>query len=121
MAGDHPEWFTTYFVEHPLRKQVLVSQISARMWRRNGMQFEYTTQVQRYSITSYESFYSELLLLQCAAALATPEHFYHMMKDRFELEGLLHFLPWEAEVPQEWERDQMICIIDVCSAQRKYL
>ena len=112
MAGDHPEWFTTYFVEHPLRKQVLVSQISARMWRRNGMQFEYTTQVQRYSITSYESFYSELLLLQCAAALATPEHFYHMMKDRFELEGLLHFLPWEAEVPQEWERDQMICIIE---------
>ncbi|KAG0262024.1 hypothetical protein DFQ27_002579 [Actinomortierella ambigua] len=71
--------------DYPLRVCVLMAQIKANVWVRNG--FVIRTQAQYYrEVSLRENTYdSDIYLLQLAFVLFDPEHFLVTMLDRFEL------------------------------------
>ncbi|KAG0230794.1 hypothetical protein B0O80DRAFT_469463 [Mortierella sp. GBAus27b] len=71
--------------DYPLRVCVLMAQIKANVWVRNG--FVIRTQAQYYrEVSLRENTYdSDIFLLQIAMVLLNPEHFLVTALDRFEL------------------------------------
>ncbi|KAF9983097.1 hypothetical protein BGZ65_002187 [Modicella reniformis] len=71
--------------DYPLRVCVLMAQIKANVWVRNG--FVIRTQAQYYrEVSLRENTYdSDIFLLQVAMVLFNPEHFLAAALDRFEL------------------------------------
>uniref|UniRef100_A0AAQ5Y7S9 E3 ubiquitin-protein ligase n=1 Tax=Amphiprion ocellaris TaxID=80972 RepID=A0AAQ5Y7S9_AMPOC len=75
------EWFT----ELPLRCVVLAAQVSAEMWRRNGLSL--VSQVYYYQDVKCrdEMYDKDVLMLQIAASKMDPNHFLMLILLRFEL------------------------------------
>uniref|UniRef100_A0A8C5E974 E3 ubiquitin-protein ligase n=1 Tax=Gouania willdenowi TaxID=441366 RepID=A0A8C5E974_GOUWI len=71
--------------EHPLRCIVLAAQVSAEMWRRNGLSL--VSQVYHYQDVKcrHEMYDKDILLLQIAASKMDPNHFLILILLRFEL------------------------------------
>ncbi|XP_007891421.1 E3 ubiquitin-protein ligase UBR1 isoform X2 [Callorhinchus milii] len=72
-------------MEYPLRCLVLVSQVSADMWRRNG--FSLVNQVFCYRSAKWreEMFDKDIVMLQIGASLMDPNHFLMLVLNKFEL------------------------------------
>ncbi|XP_053191479.1 E3 ubiquitin-protein ligase UBR1 isoform X1 [Scomber japonicus] len=75
----------TQLVEHPLRCVVLAAQVSAEMWRRNGLSL--VSQVYYYQDVKCrdEMYDKDILMLQIAASKMDPNHFLMLILLRFEL------------------------------------
>ncbi|XP_010765338.1 E3 ubiquitin-protein ligase UBR1 [Notothenia coriiceps] len=75
----------TQLVEHPLRCVVLAAQVSAEMWRRNGLSL--VSQVYYYQDVKCrdEMYDKDILMLQIAASKMDPNHFLMLVLLRFEL------------------------------------
>ncbi|XP_068608567.1 E3 ubiquitin-protein ligase UBR1 [Brachionichthys hirsutus] len=73
------------FAEHPLRCVVLAAQVSADMWRRNGLSL--VSQVYYYQDVKCrdEMYDKDVLMLQIAASKMDPNHFLMLILLRFEL------------------------------------
>uniref|UniRef100_A0A4W4H9P8 E3 ubiquitin-protein ligase n=1 Tax=Electrophorus electricus TaxID=8005 RepID=A0A4W4H9P8_ELEEL len=69
-------------VEQPLRCVVLAAQVSAEMWRRNGLSL--VSQVSSKCILD-EMFDKDIIMLQIAASKMDPNHFIMLILMRFEL------------------------------------
>nr|XP_019940317.1 PREDICTED: E3 ubiquitin-protein ligase UBR1 isoform X1 [Paralichthys olivaceus] len=83
---DNPEIYDfTQLVEHPLRCVVLAAQVSAEMWRRNGLSL--VSQVYYYQDVKCrdEMYDKDILMLQIAASKMDPNHFLMLILLRFEL------------------------------------
>uniref|UniRef100_A0A8C2ZBI4 E3 ubiquitin-protein ligase n=1 Tax=Cyclopterus lumpus TaxID=8103 RepID=A0A8C2ZBI4_CYCLU len=83
---DDPERFDhTLLAEHPLRCVVLAAQVSAEMWRRNGLSL--VSQVYYYQDVKCrdEMYDKDILMLQIAASKMDPNHFLMLVLLRFEL------------------------------------
>ncbi|XP_076014612.1 E3 ubiquitin-protein ligase UBR1 [Genypterus blacodes] len=72
-------------VEHPLRCVVLAAQVSAEMWRRNGLSL--VSQIYYYQDVKCrdEMYDKDILMLQIAAAKMDSNHFIMLILLRFEL------------------------------------
>ncbi|KAJ7990733.1 hypothetical protein DPEC_G00289980 [Dallia pectoralis] len=75
----------TLWAEHPLRCVVLAAQVSAEMWRRNGLSL--VSQVYYYQDVKCrdEMFDKDVVMLQIAASKMDPNHFVMLILLRFEL------------------------------------
>ncbi|XP_073339559.1 E3 ubiquitin-protein ligase UBR1 isoform X1 [Pagrus major] len=83
---DDPESFDyTQLAEHPLRCVVLAAQVSAEMWRRNGLSL--VSQVYYYQDVKCrdEMYDKDILMLQIAASKMDANHFLMLILLRFEL------------------------------------
>ncbi|KAF7658034.1 hypothetical protein LDENG_00018910 [Lucifuga dentata] len=71
--------------EHPLRCVVLAAQVSAEMWRRNGLSL--VSQIYYYQDVKCrdEMYDKDILMLQIAASKIDPNHFIMLTLLRFEL------------------------------------
>ncbi|CAH2328512.1 E3 ubiquitin- ligase UBR1 isoform X3 [Pelobates cultripes] len=84
----HPkEFMVEQLVEYPLRCLVLVGQVAAEMWRRNGLTI--ISQVFYYQdVKCREEMYDkDIVMLQIGASYMDPNHFLLLMLQRFELEA----------------------------------
>ncbi|KAI3367729.1 hypothetical protein L3Q82_026576 [Scortum barcoo] len=75
----------TQLAEHPLRCVVLAAQVSAEMWRRNGLSL--VSQVYYYQDVKCrdEMYDKDILMLQIAASKMDANHFLMLILLRFEL------------------------------------
>ncbi|XP_056151209.1 E3 ubiquitin-protein ligase UBR1 [Lampris incognitus] len=75
----------TYFVEHPLRCVVLAAQVSADMWRRNGLSL--VSQLYYYQDVKCrdEMYDKDIVMLQITASKMDPNHFLMLILLRFQL------------------------------------
>ncbi|XP_005724070.1 E3 ubiquitin-protein ligase UBR1 [Pundamilia nyererei] len=75
----------TELAEHPLRCFVLAAQVSAEMWRRNGLSL--VSQVYYYQDVKCrdEMYDKDIVMLQIAASKMDPNHFLILVLLRFEL------------------------------------
>ncbi|KAM9341690.1 E3 ubiquitin-protein ligase UBR1 [Symphorus nematophorus] len=83
---DDPESYDfTQLAEHPLRCVVLAAQVSAEMWRRNGLSL--VSQVYYYQDVKCrdEMYDKDILMLQITASKMDPNHFLMLILLRFEL------------------------------------
>ncbi|XP_023141647.2 E3 ubiquitin-protein ligase UBR1 [Amphiprion ocellaris] len=83
---DNPESYDfTQLAELPLRCVVLAAQVSAEMWRRNGLSL--VSQVYYYQDVKCrdEMYDKDVLMLQIAASKMDPNHFLMLILLRFEL------------------------------------
>ncbi|XP_071354990.1 E3 ubiquitin-protein ligase UBR1 isoform X2 [Trachinotus anak] len=83
---DNPESYDyTQLAEHPLRCVVLAAQVSAEMWRRNGLSL--VSQVYYYQDVKCrdEMYDKDILMLQIAASKMDPNHFLMLILLRFDL------------------------------------
>uniref|UniRef100_A0A8B9QUZ7 E3 ubiquitin-protein ligase n=1 Tax=Anas platyrhynchos TaxID=8839 RepID=A0A8B9QUZ7_ANAPL len=81
-----PEEFQVdLLVEYPLRCLVLVAQVAAEMWRRNGLSL--ISQVFYYQdVKCREEMYDkDIIMLQIGASLMDPNHFLLLILQRYEL------------------------------------
>uniref|UniRef100_A0AAY4AV77 E3 ubiquitin-protein ligase n=1 Tax=Denticeps clupeoides TaxID=299321 RepID=A0AAY4AV77_9TELE len=83
LAGENLDF--TYLVEHPLRCVVLAAQVSAEMWRRNGLSL--VSQVYYYQDVKCrdEMYDKDVMMLQIAASKMDPDLFLILILLRFEL------------------------------------
>ncbi|KAM4541816.1 E3 ubiquitin-protein ligase UBR1 [Odontesthes bonariensis] len=75
----------TQLAEHPLRCVVLAAQVTAEMWRRNGLSL--VSQVYYYQDVKCrdEMYDKDIVMLQIAASKMDPNHFLMLILLRFEL------------------------------------
>ena len=83
---------TEDLVEGVLQKQVVVAQVAAEMWQRNGLYFGQDIEHHRYDAPLYPSMAEEFFLLQCALATGGPEYFLVLLLHRFEL---VSYVQWD--------------------------
>ncbi|KAJ1282601.1 hypothetical protein BS78_03G065000 [Paspalum vaginatum] len=85
LIGCEPFGFASIVMEHPLRVRVFCAQVRAGMWRKNGdaaiLSAEWYRSVQWFE----QGLESDLFLLQCCAALSSPEFFVRTIQERFGL------------------------------------
>ncbi|KAK3538210.1 hypothetical protein QTP70_033114 [Hemibagrus guttatus] len=74
-----------FYADFPLRCVVLAAQVSAEMWRRNGLSL--VSQVYYYQDVKWrdEMFDKDIIMLQIAASKMDPNHFVMLILLRFEL------------------------------------
>uniref|UniRef100_A0A671W5G1 E3 ubiquitin-protein ligase n=1 Tax=Sparus aurata TaxID=8175 RepID=A0A671W5G1_SPAAU len=82
---DNSSFDLTQLAEHPLRCVVLAAQVSAEMWRRNGLSL--VSQVYYYQDVKCrdEMYDKDILMLQIAASKMDANHFLMLILLRFEL------------------------------------
>ncbi|XP_068635271.1 E3 ubiquitin-protein ligase PRT6-like [Aristolochia californica] len=116
----HPNGFSAFVMEHPLRLRVFCAQLRAGMWRKNGDP----------ALVSYEWYRSirwceqglefDLFLLQCCAALGSPDSYVKRIQERF---GLSDYLSLNLERPNEYEpvlAQEMLTLIIQIVQERQY-
>ncbi|XP_062910214.1 E3 ubiquitin-protein ligase UBR1 isoform X1 [Mobula hypostoma] len=79
------EFHVEKLMDYPLRCLVLMSQVTAEMWRRNG--FSLVNQVYHYRNVKWreEMFDKDIIMLQIAASIMDPNRFLIFVLNRYEL------------------------------------
>ncbi|KAI4878590.1 hypothetical protein NFI96_016707 [Prochilodus magdalenae] len=94
------------FAEYPLRCVVLAAQVSAEMWRRNGLSL--VSQVYYYQDVKCrdEMFDKDIIMLQIAASKMDPNHFLMLILLRFELFEFFNgnFSSKDKDLLKQWNR-----------------
>ncbi|CAO2198997.1 unnamed protein product [Urochloa humidicola] len=80
-----PYGFASIVMEHPLRVRVFCAQVRAGMWRKNGDAAILSAEWYRSVQWLEQGLESDLFLLQCCAALSSPEFFVRTIQERFGL------------------------------------
>uniref|UniRef100_A0A8D3CR77 E3 ubiquitin-protein ligase n=1 Tax=Scophthalmus maximus TaxID=52904 RepID=A0A8D3CR77_SCOMX len=108
----------TQLVEHPLRCVVLAAQVSAEMWRRNGLSL--VSQVYYYQDVKCrdEMYDKDILMLQVgAASKMDPNHFLMLILLRFEL---FDYFNGSCSSKDQWNRltEEMLYLLIVIVGER---
>uniref|UniRef100_A0A673YP90 E3 ubiquitin-protein ligase n=1 Tax=Salmo trutta TaxID=8032 RepID=A0A673YP90_SALTR len=107
----------TWFAEHPLRCVVLAAQVSAEMWRRNGLSL--VSQVYYYHDVKCrdEMFDKDVIMLQIAASKMDPNHFIMLILQRFELFDVFN---GSLELLKQWNRltEEMLYLLIIIVGER---
>ncbi|CAL4977827.1 unnamed protein product [Urochloa decumbens] len=85
LRGCEPYGFASIVMEHPLRVRVFCAQVRAGMWRKNGDAAILSAEWYRSVQWLEQGLESDLFLLQCCAALSSPEFFVRTIQERFGL------------------------------------
>ncbi|KAF8704993.1 hypothetical protein HU200_031244 [Digitaria exilis] len=85
LRGCEPYGFASIVMEHPLRIRVFCAQVRAGMWRKNGDAAILSAEWYRSVQWLEQGLESDLFLLQCCAALSSPEFFVRTIQERFGL------------------------------------
>ncbi|CAO2193655.1 unnamed protein product, partial [Urochloa humidicola] len=85
LKGCEPYGFASIVMEHPLRVRVFCAQVRAGMWRKNGDAAILSAEWYRSVQWLEQGLESDLFLLQCCAALSSPEFFVRTIQERFGL------------------------------------
>ncbi|XP_072545545.1 E3 ubiquitin-protein ligase UBR1 isoform X1 [Salminus brasiliensis] len=110
------------FAEHPLRCVVLVAQVSAEMWRRNGLSL--VSQVYYYQDVKCrdEMFDKDILMLQIAASKMEPNHFIMLVLLRFELFEVFNenYSSKDQDLLKQWNRltEEMLYLLIIIIGER---
>uniref|UniRef100_A0A667XZ29 E3 ubiquitin-protein ligase n=1 Tax=Myripristis murdjan TaxID=586833 RepID=A0A667XZ29_9TELE len=109
----------TQFVEYPLRCVVLAAQVTAEMWRRNGLSL--VSQIYYYQDVKCrdEMYDKDILMLQVTASKMDPNHFLMLILLRFELltgEIQLNL----QEILKQWNRltEEMLYLLIIIVGER---
>ncbi|KAJ8290377.1 hypothetical protein GJAV_G00012060 [Gymnothorax javanicus] len=111
-----------YIAEHPLRCIVLAAQVSAEMWRRNGLSL--VSQVYYYQDVKCrdEMFDKDVIMLQIAASKMDPNHFLMLILHRFELFDVLNgnCSSKDQELLKQWNRltEEMLHLLIIIIGER---
>ncbi|XP_046903856.1 E3 ubiquitin-protein ligase UBR1 [Hypomesus transpacificus] len=112
----------TYLAEHPLRCLVLAAQVSAEMWRRNGLSL--VSQVYYYQDVKCrdEMFDKDIVMLQIAASKMNPNHFVMLILLRFELFDVFNgsTSSKDQELLKQWNRltEEMLFLLIIIVGER---
>lgn len=112
----------THFAEHPLRCLVLAAQVSAEMWRRNGLSL--VSQVYYYQDVKCrdEMFDKDIIMLQIAASKMDSNHFLMLILLRFELFDVFNgsTSSKEKESLKQWNRltEEMLYLLIIIVGER---
>uniref|UniRef100_A0A4W5RUJ6 E3 ubiquitin-protein ligase n=1 Tax=Hucho hucho TaxID=62062 RepID=A0A4W5RUJ6_9TELE len=112
----------TWFAEHPLRCVVLAAQVSAEMWRRNGLSL--VSQVYYYHNVKCrdEMFDKDVIMLQIAASTMDPNHFIMLILQRFELFDVFNgsLASKDQELLKQWNRltEEMLYLLIIIVGER---
>ncbi|KAK3163882.1 hypothetical protein QOZ80_1AG0009690 [Eleusine coracana subsp. coracana] len=85
LKGCQSYGFASIVMEHPLRVRVFCAQVRAGMWRKNGDTAILSAEWYRSVQWLEQGLESDLFLLQCCAALSSPELFVRTIQERFGL------------------------------------
>ncbi|KAL6626741.1 hypothetical protein ACP70R_030467 [Stipagrostis hirtigluma subsp. patula] len=85
LRGCEPYGFASIVMEHPLRVRVFCAQVRAGMWRKNGDAAILSAEWYRSVQWLEQGLESDLFMIQCCAALSSPEFFVKTIQERFGL------------------------------------
>ncbi|KAM9466613.1 E3 ubiquitin-protein ligase UBR1 [Clarias gariepinus] len=111
-----------YFAEFPLRCLVLAAQVSAEMWRRNGLSL--VSQVYYYLDVKCrdEMFDKDIMMLQIAASKMDPNHFIMLLLLRFELFEVFNgnCTSKDQDLQKQWNRltEEMLYLLIIITGER---
>uniref|UniRef100_A0A667XIL5 E3 ubiquitin-protein ligase n=1 Tax=Myripristis murdjan TaxID=586833 RepID=A0A667XIL5_9TELE len=107
----------TQFVEYPLRCVVLAAQVTAEMWRRNGLSL--VSQIYYYQDVKCrdEMYDKDILMLQIAASKMDPNHFLMLILLRFELFEIFN---GSCSSKDQWNRltEEMLYLLIIIVGER---
>ncbi|XP_042476695.1 E3 ubiquitin-protein ligase PRT6-like [Macadamia integrifolia] len=119
LVGCHPNGFSAFLMEHPLRIRVFCAQVRAGMWRKNGGAAILSCELYRSVRWSEQSLELDLFLMQCCAALAPPGLY---VKRIIECFGLSNYLSLNLERSDEYEpvlvQEMLTLIIQIVKERR---
>ncbi|KAK6943655.1 E3 ubiquitin-protein ligase UBR-like, C-terminal, partial [Dillenia turbinata] len=119
LGSCHPNGFSGFILEYPLRIRVFCAQEHAGMWRKNGDAVILAYEWYRSARWSEQSLELDLFLLQCCAALAPPDHYVTRILERF---GLSSYLSLNLEQSNEFEpilvQEMLSLIIQIIKERR---
>uniref|UniRef100_A0A667XHJ0 E3 ubiquitin-protein ligase n=1 Tax=Myripristis murdjan TaxID=586833 RepID=A0A667XHJ0_9TELE len=110
------------FVEYPLRCVVLAAQVTAEMWRRNGLSL--VSQIYYYQDVKCrdEMYDKDILMLQIAASKMDPNHFLMLILLRFELFEIFNgsCSSKDQEILKQWNRltEEMLYLLIIIVGER---
>ncbi|MCJ8736842.1 hypothetical protein PDJAM_G00016990 [Pangasius djambal] len=111
-----------FFAEFPLRCVVLAAQVSAEMWRRNGLSL--VSQVYYYQDVKCrdEMFDKDIIMLQIAASKMDPNHFVMLILLRFELFEVFNgnCSSKDQDLQKQWNRltEEMLYLLIIITGER---
>ncbi|XP_017331926.1 E3 ubiquitin-protein ligase UBR1 [Ictalurus punctatus] len=111
-----------FFAEFPLRCVVLAAQVSAEMWRRNGLSL--VNQVYYYQDVKCrdEMFDKDIIMLQIAASKMDPNHFVMLILLRFELFEVFNgnCSSRDQDLQKQWNRltEEMLFLLIIITGER---
>ncbi|KAL0344537.1 UNVERIFIED_CONTAM: E3 ubiquitin-protein ligase PRT6 [Sesamum radiatum] len=119
LDGSHPNGFSAFVMEHPLRIRVFCAEVRAGMWRRNGDAPILFSEWYRSVRWSEQGQDLDLFLLQCCAALAPADLYVQRILERF---GLSNYLSLNLEQSSEHEpvlvAEMLILLIQIVKERR---
>jgi hypothetical protein len=113
---NQPPEFSLFLINSSLDLQVLLSQIRAGMWRRNGTML-WAQSVTYKSVHSFElMFDQDVMLLQCGAVLMDRNHFVAALLGKFELQDFfgVGLKPEQLEKEKEKDEKEKKLTVEVC-------
>ncbi|KAK2843429.1 hypothetical protein Q7C36_011644 [Tachysurus vachellii] len=111
-----------FYAEFPLRCVVLAAQVSAEMWRRNGLSL--VSQVYYYQDVKCrdEMFDKDIIMLQIAASKMDPNHFVMLILLRFELFEVFNgnCSSKDQDLQKQWNRltEEMLYMLIIITGER---
>lgn len=119
LNGCHPNGFSGFLMEHPLRIRVFCAQVHAGMWKKNGDGAILSWDWYRSVRWSQQGLELDLFLLQCCAALAPADLYVGRIVERF---GLLDYFCLNVDSSSEYEavlvHEMLIFIIQIIQERR---
>ncbi|XP_057971426.1 E3 ubiquitin-protein ligase PRT6 [Malania oleifera] len=114
LVGCHPNGFSAFVMEHPLRNRVFCAEVHAGMWRKNGDSVLLSCGSYRSVRWGGQDLELDLFLLQCCAALAPADFYATRILERF---GLSCYLSLNPEFSSEYEpvlvQEMLILLIQI--------
>ncbi|KAJ4970512.1 hypothetical protein NE237_003611 [Protea cynaroides] len=119
LANCHPNGFSAFIMEHPLRIRVFCAQVHAGMWQKNGDAAIVSCELYR-SVRWFEQCLElDLFLMQCCAALAPPDLYVQRIIECF---GLSNYLSLNLEQRDKYEpvlvQEMLTLIIQIVKERR---
>ncbi|XP_058255493.1 E3 ubiquitin-protein ligase UBR1 isoform X2 [Hemibagrus wyckioides] len=111
-----------FYADFPLRCVVLAAQVSAEMWRRNGLSL--VSQVYYYQDVKWrdEMFDKDVIMLQIAASKMDPNHFVMLILLRFELFEVFNGnrSSKDQDLQKQWNRltEEMLYLLIIITGER---
>ncbi|PNT69934.1 hypothetical protein BRADI_2g03180v3 [Brachypodium distachyon] len=119
LRGCEPYGFASIVMEHPLRVRVFCAQVRAGMWRKNGDAAMLSAEWYRSVQWLEQGLESDLFLLQCCAALSSPEFFVRTIQERF---GLSNYTSLDCAEQNEYEsvlmQEMLTLLIQIVKERR---
>uniref|UniRef100_M8B5B3 E3 ubiquitin-protein ligase n=1 Tax=Aegilops tauschii TaxID=37682 RepID=M8B5B3_AEGTA len=121
LGGFKPYGFASIVMEHPLRVRVFCAQVRAGMWRKNGDAAILSAEWYRSVQWLEQGLESDLFLLQCCAALSSPEFFVKTIQERFGLSNYISLVLTEQNEYEPVLMQEMLVFLIQLVKERRFI